>query len=544
LLVLFPARGEMDWCPLDDQALLDGQPVHQQIALTSVGQVPMDRLRSVFDGMFDGVWLVGADGKTTYANEAMARLLGYKPAEMPGRPMTEFLDEPLWPEVEAFLARQRELSGERMELKFRRRDGEDLFGLVAGSPIATPAGVFVGTMLNVSDMSGKRAMDAQVIQTQRLEAIGQFAGGIAHDFNNLLTTIHGFTELAQDHLGEPELARSDLAKVLASAEKASAITRKLLAFTRRQVLAPVDVDPAQVVADLVPILGPLLGDDINIALDIEATHAWVRVDPTQLEQIMVNLAVNARDAMPDGGTVSITIHNLKPTEADRPDPDLSAGPYVRISVSDTGTGMDEGTKSRIFDPFYTTKGPGKGTGLGLSTVFGIVSQSGGQVEVETALGHGSTFHVDLPRVDGTTSPGKLHILPGSPARLGVILLVEDEPLVRQFVETILDRAGYVVLSASHGDQALATAGRWAEGIDVLLTDIVMPGVHGLELAARLRVERPRLSVVFMSGHAADVVSRAGEIPIAGDFLPKPFSVDELLRAIARAIDRGRAGDPA
>ena len=529
---------------MDDQALLDDQPSNQHIALTSVGQVPMDRLRSVFDGMFDGVWLVGADGRTTYANEAMARLLGYTPAEMTGRPMTDFLDEPLWPEVEAFLARERELLGERMELRFRRRDGEELYGLVAGSPITTTSGVFVGTMLNVSDVSGRRAMDAQVIQTQRLEAIGQFAGGIAHDFNNLLTTIHGFAELAQDHLDEPDLARSDMDKVLASAQRASAITRKLLAFTRRQVLMPVDVDPAQVVADLVPILGPLLGDGINIALDIETIHAWVRVDPTQLEQIIVNLAVNARDAMPDGGTVKIAIHDLSSTATERPDPDLTPGPYVRISVADTGTGMDDDTKARIFDPFFTTKELGKGTGLGLSTVFGIVSQSGGQVHVETALGQGSTFHVDLPRIERPTPRRKLHILPESPTRLGVILLVEDEPMVRQLAETILERAGYVVLSAANGDQALAAAGRWEAEIDLLLTDIVMPGIHGLELATRLRVERPTLTVLFMSGHAADVVSRAGEIPITGDFLPKPFSVNELLRAVARAIDRVRTGSPA
>jgi CheY-like chemotaxis protein len=267
------------------------------------------------------------------------------------------------------------------------------------------------------------------------------------------------------------------------------------------------------------------------------------VDPTQLEQIIVNLAVNARDAMPDGGTVTIAIHNLPLTATDRPDPDLNAGPFVRISVADTGTGMDAETKSRIFDPFYTTKAPGKGTGLGLSTVFGIVSQSGGQVQVQTALGQGSTFQVDLPRVDAKSPPGKLRIVPETPGRLGVVLVVEDEPMVRQFVETILERSGYVVLSASHGDEALVAASRWAEGIDVLLTDIVMPGLHGLELAARLRTERPTLSVVFMSGHAADVVSGAGGLPVTGDFLPKPFSVDELLRAIARAVDQGRARDP-
>jgi signal transduction histidine kinase/CheY-like chemotaxis protein len=424
-----------------------------------------------------------------------------------------------------------------MELKFRRTDGTYLFGLVAGSPITTPEGAFVGTMLNVSDMTGKRAMDAQVIQAQRLEAIGQFAGGIAHDFNNLLTTIHGFSELARDHVDDPVLVKRDLDKVLASAEKASAITHKLLAFTRRQVLTPVDIDPAQVVVDLVPILGPLLGDDVNVALNIETTHAWVRVDPTQLEQILVNLAVNARDAMPDGGTVTISIHDVKSTEIERPDPDLSAGPYVRISVADTGTGMDEETKSRIFDPFYTTKGPGRGTGLGLSTVFGIVSQSGGQVQVDTVLGKGSTFHIDLPRIGGTVSAGLLHVSPTPPqGRVGVVLLVEDEPMVREFVELTLEAAGYVVLSAAHGDQALAAAGRWEEEIDVLLTDVVMPGIHGPELAARLRANRPDLKVIFMSGHASDAVARGGDLGVAGDFIPKPFSIDTLRRAIKRAME--------
>jgi PAS domain S-box-containing protein len=530
------------------ETFVDVQAPEQQFMSTSVGQVPMDRLRSVFDGMFDGVWLVAADGRTTYANATMAGLLGSTPNEMRGHPITDFLDESLWSEVEGFLARQRIQAGERMELRLRRTDGSDLFGLVAGSPITTTEGLYVGTVLNVSDVTGKRSIDAQMVQNQRLEAIGQFAGGIAHDFNNLLTSIQGYAELARANLPEGDPIRKDLDQVLAGAERASAITRKLLAFTRRQILVPVNIDPAQVIADLVAILRPLMGDDIDVALNIEAKHGWIRVDPTQLEQVIVNLAVNAHDAMPTGGTVTIAVHDIETTDPDRPDPDLTAGPFVRISVSDTGTGMDEATRARIFDPFYTTKGPGKGTGLGLSTVFGIVAQSGGQIGVETTPGVGSTFHVDLPRVGAAVLPGPRLLTEATLRRSGVVLLVEDDPAVREYARRGLEAAGYTVLAVAGAHQAVRASERWGEGIDVLLTDLVMPGVHGPELAAQIRMQRPGIGVVFMSGYAEDALGRGGELSASGEFLPKPFSLEALSRVVGRAADAGRlelrrSGDP-
>ena len=525
------------------ETFVDVQAPEQQLMSTSVGQVPMDRLRSIFDGMFDGVWLVAADGRTTYANATMAGLLGSTPNEMRGHPITDFLDESLWAEVEGFLARQRIQAGERMELRLRRADGGDLFGLVAGSPITTTEGLYVGTVLNVSDVTGKRSIDAQMVQNQRLEAIGQFAGGIAHDFNNLLTSIQGYAELARAALPEGDPIRKDLDHVLAGAERASAITRKLLAFTRRQILVPVDIDPAQVIADLVVILRPLMGDDIDVALNIEATHGWIRVDPTQLEQVIVNLAVNAHDAMPTGGTVTIAVHDIETTDPDRPDPDLTAGPFVRISVSDTGTGMDEATRARIFDPFYTTKGPGKGTGLGLSTVFGIVAQSGGQIGVETAPGEGSTFHVDLPRVGTAVLPGPRLLTEAALRRSGVVLLVEDDPAVREYARRGLEAAGYTVLAAAGAHQAVRASERWGDGIDVMLTDLVMPGVHGPELATQIRMQRPAIGVVFMSGYADDDLGRDPELTASSEILPKPFNVEALSRAVGRAADAGRRGTP-
>jgi signal transduction histidine kinase/CheY-like chemotaxis protein len=455
---------------------------------------------------------------------------------MRGRPITDFLDETLWVDIEGFLARQRTHAGERMELRLRRTDGSDLFGLVAGNPITTNKNVFVGTMLNVSDVTGKRSIDAQVVQNQRLEAIGQFASGIVHDFNNLLTANQGYAELARAKLPEGDPIRRDLDQVLASAARASAIIRKLLAFTRRQILVPVDIDPAQVIEDLVPMLAPLVGDDVDVALDLEATHGWVRVDPGQLEQVIVNLAVNARDAMPTGGTLTIAVRDLRPIDPDRPDPDLSAGPFVRISVSDTGTGMDEATKARIFDPFYTTKGPGIGTGLGLSTVFAIVTQSGGHVQVETAPGEGTTFHVDLPRVGAAVPPVPVTPAEASPRRSGVVLLVEDDPPVREFVRRSLEGEGYTVLATAGAEVALRTSAAWGEAIDVLLTDLAMPGVHGPELAARIRARRPAIGVVFMSGYAGDTPGGDGEPGVSGEFLPKPFSVEALSRAVGRAAN--------
>jgi PAS domain S-box-containing protein len=506
----------------------------------AVGQVPMERLRSVFDGMFDGVWMVTADGRTTYANGAMAKLLGSTAGEMRGRPLVSFLDEAARAEAEAFLKRQPSHAGERIPLQFRRLDGGFLDSLVAGSPVKAEDGSYVGSILNVSDVTGKLAIDAQVIQNQRLEAIGQFAGGIAHDFNNLLTAIHGYAELARSSLPDEDPIRDDLDRVLSGAERAAAITRKLLAFTRRQILVPVDVDPAGVVSDLTPILGPLLGDNVELSVEVAPDHGWIRVDPTQLEQVIVNLAINARDAMPLGGTVTISIHDVGVSDPQWPDRQQNPVPFVRLSVADTGTGMDEATLARAFDPFFTTKGPGQGTGLGLSAVSGIVAQSGGQVHIDTVLGGGSTFHVDLPRVDAGSIARRRRPAAIALPRSGVVLLVEDDPEVRRFARRVLKASGYSVLTASHAGPALRAVERWGEKIDVLVTDIVMPGLNGLDMAARMRMRHPRIQAVYMSGNSDLALGRNRELS-TGVFLSKPFTADELGKAVARAADEGRVG---
>jgi PAS domain S-box-containing protein len=506
---------------------------------SSVGQVPMERLRSVFDGMFDGVLLAAADGRVTYANEAMARLLATTAAGMRGRPIASYVEESLRPEFEQFLSGQRVHAGERIELRFRREDGSTLISLVAGSPITTEDGAYVGTILNVSDVTGKTAIDAQAIQNQRLEAVGQFASGVAHDFNNLLTSMRGYAELARSSLPEGDSIRGDLDQVLAGADRASAITRKLLAFTRRQILDPVVVDPATILAELAPMLGSLLGDGVGLALEVAPDHGRILVDPTQLEQVIVNLAINARDAMPLGGRVTISICDLDSDDAERPDRQLNPGPFVRISVADTGTGMDQATLIRAFDPFFTTKGPGKGTGLGLSAVSGIVAQSGGMVHVDTVLGSGSVFYVDLPRVVAAAIPPPRQPAQTIPRQSGVVLVVEDDAAVRSLARRILEAAGYTVLAAARAVPALRAVERWGAQIDALVTDIVMPGMNGLDLAARITQQMPGIGVVFISGNPDGVLDRDGELRAVGAFVAKPFTSEVLSRAVSAAVDHGR-----
>ncbi|HEX7490396.1 MAG TPA: ATP-binding protein [Candidatus Limnocylindrales bacterium] len=498
-------------------------------------QVDLDRLLAAFDGMFEGVWLVGPDQCTTYANEAMARLMVSTPAELKGRRITDFVDEPIWTDFADYFTVQHGPGSIAVEVRFRRDSGADFVGLVAASPIATHEGVSLGLVLNVRDLAAHDGLDAQTAQAQRLEAIGLFAAGIVHDFNNMLTAIRGFAELAAAGLREDDPIRDDLDLVLSTSERASAVARHLLAFTRRQAPVLVDVDPAQVITDLAPLLGPMMGEDIDVALDLNSDHGWIRIDPTQFEQVVVNLAVNARDAMPAGGTVTIKVEDTDSCSSNSPDGGQPGSRCVRISVSDKGTGMDEQTKDRIFEPFFTTKAPGKGTGLGLATVIAIVTQSGGVLHVESSPGMGSTFQVDLPRIGRPALP-RPRILAEAPSHhSGVVLLVEDDASVRRFASRTLEAAGYSVLAAENGEDALRASGRWGEEIDVLLTDIAMPGIHGVELAARITKQRPNIVVVFASGYGPGAMGPSSGLTTAGAFLPKPYSVASLTRAVERAM---------
>ena len=373
-----------------------------------------------------------------------------------------------------------------------------------------------------------------------MEAIGRLAGGVAHDFNNILTAIGGYTDLLLADLPAGDHRRHDVEEISQAAQRAAGLTHQLLAFSRRQVLQPKVISFNALVPDIEKMLRRLIGEDILLATVLDRRLGNVRADPGQLEQVIVNLAVNARDAMPNGGRLTIETRNVELDEVYATDhPSVKPGRYVMLAVTDTGVGMDEETKARIFEPFFTTKVRGKGTGLGLATVYGIVQQTGGHIWPYSEPGRGTTMRVYLPRVDDPTDPIE-H--PGD-AALAVggtetILIVEDEAPVRAVTRHLLQRNGYTVMEAADGPAALALVDGEAAGqhIDLLLTDVIMPGMSGRELADQLRVRRPNLRVLFMSGYTDDAVVRHGMLEPGLAYLEKPFRPTTLLRKVRGVLE--------
>jgi nitrogen-specific signal transduction histidine kinase len=372
--------------------------------------------------------------------------------------------------------------------------------------------------------------EEQLRQAQKMEAIGRLAGGVAHDFNNLLMAIHGYGEMLVANLdGDPR--REDAEEIVKAADRAAGLTRQLLAFSRRQVIKQQAIELDKLVENMRNMLQRLIGADIRIDTDVWPDLMPVMADSTQVEQILVNLVVNARDAMPSGGLISIELRNI---ELDRvgvaAHPGLQPGDYVEMAVSDTGSGMDSETTSHIFEPFFTTKERGKGTGLGLSTVYGIVQQSGGAIEVQSRIGHGTTFYIYLPCASDLGKPAP--IKPAAAQAISeTVLLVEDDDRVRALISNMLKKQGYSVLLASAADQAMEIAARHRGPIHLLLTDVVMPGTSGRHLSERLTAERPETRVLFMSGYSDDAILRHGVKQAAAHFIQKPFSIDALAHRI-------------
>lgn len=370
-------------------------------------------------------------------------------------------------------------------------------------------------------------LEAQLRQTQRLEAIGRLAGGIAHDFNNLLTPIIGFTELALLQLPRDAGLQEHLRRVFDAAQRAAALTRQLLAFSRKQVLEVQVLDLTDAVRDCATMLRSLLGDDIELVFALDHQAGCIEADPTQLQQVLMNLAVNARDAMPGGGQLTIAVTQVNDGTNDA----------VRLTVRDTGCGMDAATQHCIFEPFFTTKSADKGTGLGLATVYGIVQQHQGRIHVESAVGIGSTFHVDFPHIAREAScSARKNVVPEVPGRGETILVAEDAEPVRKLVVQILQRHGYNVLAAAGGEEALRLASAHAGTIDLLVTDVVMPRMNGHELYTRLAVQNtPTAAVIYMSGYTENILSQNGVLSGMAYFLRKPFTMDALLYKVREAL---------
>jgi two-component system, cell cycle sensor histidine kinase and response regulator CckA len=383
-------------------------------------------------------------------------------------------------------------------------------------------------------------LERRLAAVARLEAMGQLTGGIAHDFNNLLTAINGHARFALEEIGDFDAAREDLTAILTQAERAHNLTRQLLAFSRQQVIEPRVLDLAQVLRGAETMLHRLIGEDIELVISLAPDPALILADPTQVEQVLLKLAVNAKDAMPEGGRLTIDAAVVDATgalPAGMAGRDPAAG-YVRLRVSDTGTGMDRETQEQVFEPFFTTKPSGTGTGLGLSTVYGIIKQAGGHVFVESEPGAGTTFEIFLPQADGEVDARvEPRVHPDIVTGTECVLVVEDDADVRALVRRSLERAGYRVLVADGGDQALAIYERDKDRIALLLTDVVMPHIGGRDLARRLRALSPGLRVLFMSGYAEHELARRGILEPGADLLEKPFEPEALQRRVRAVLDR-------
>jgi len=422
------------------------------------------------------------------------------------------------------------------EIEILRGDGSRGTILASSAPIRDRDGNIVAGVVAFQDISERKQLEQQLRQSQKMEAVGRLAGGVAHDFNNLLTIVAGYGQMLLDGLGPGDPIRRDLEAIMEAANRATTLTRQLLTFSRRQVVQPKILDLNRLVARMNRMLRRVIGEDVELKTALDAEVGRIKADPGQIEQVIMNLAVNARDAMPKGGKLVIETADIELGKESR-EVDLSPGPYVRLLVSDTGKGMDPETQSHIFEPFFTTKGRGKGTGLGLSTVYGIIRQCGGDIAVLSEMGKGTTFRLYFPLVEEATRPsgstGHSRLL-----RKGTetILLVEDEADVRTLAREMLGRQGYKVLEAGSGEEALRVWERCRDSIDLLLTDVIMPQMSGHDLALQLRAVQPDLKVLYVSGYTGDVIARYGVLSTEAAFLPKPFTHDVLAQKVRQVLD--------
>ena len=477
------------------------------------------------------MWLFDAESrKVLQANQAAAKLYGYTAEEMRNMPLSQLQAAC---DIDHFLEQRKENNDPHI-WRHRTKEGRAIDVEIAAYDIEI--GGQTVQLAVLMDVTGRRELEEQLRQAQKMEAVGMLAGGVAHDFNNLLTIINGYSQLLLNNLGPKDPNRHFAEQIMKAGDRAAGLTNQLLAFSRRQVMQPKVLDLNQLVTGLTAMLRRLIGEDIDLRLTLREGTGRVSADPGQLEQVLMNLVVNARDAMPSGGSLTIETANVTLDDhyANRHIA-IKPGSYVMLAVSDTGSGMDEETKNRLFEPFFTTKAPGKGTGLGLSTVFGIVKQSGGSVEVYSEKGNGSSVKVYLPRVDQklpTDQERRRKHQKGSET----ILLVEDDEMVRTLVRETLQRDGYKVIDSSDPVEARRIAEHHRGSIQLLITDVVMPKLSGKELARILMDGRPDLKVLYMSGYTDSAIVNSGILQQEVAFLQKPFTPAGLSAKVREVIE--------
>ena len=499
------------------------------------------RYREMFEQTLAGVATTTLDGRIALCNEAFARAFGYDTAaELIGQSASTLYWEP--DDRREILAALRETGQLRnYERRMRRRDGEPVWVLANITLIEGDGDARIeNTIIDVSD---RKALEQQLWQAQKLDALGSLAGGVAHDFNNLLTAIIGYADLIREEVGPGSPQAEDVGEIIKACDRASALTRQLLAFSRRQPFEPSALRLDQRVTDMEKMLRRLIGPEVGLTTVTDPDLAAIWADPSQVEQVVLNLSVNARDAMPQGGTLTIESRNLR---LDEPlahgQADIPPGSYVMLAVSDTGTGMDRATLDRVFEPFFTTKGQGQGTGLGLSTVYGIVKQSRGHIIVYSELGVGTTFKCFFPLSDAAVRPVRPAAAAPAAGGAETILLVEDEAPIRTLAAAALERVGYRVLVAADGDTAMELAGAHDGPIELLLSDGVLSGIRVPELLGRFKAQRPDTRILLMSGYSQETVFQHDVIAPTTAFLAKPFTIRQLTQRVREVLDTPAPGE--
>ena len=509
-----------------------------------------ERYRDCFENAKDAIYIHDLNGRYLMVNKAGEELIGYSRDEIMRMRICDVVSRGDLDRIHARLKKKiADHSPTIYEVEAIRKDGSRV-PIEVSSRLLYENGVPVAVQGSARDTTERKRAEAelrtsqlQLQQSQKLEAIGQLAGGVAHDFNNMLTAIIGYTDLSLRRVGLENPIRRNLEETKKAAERAASLVRQLLAFSRKQILEPKVLDLNDVVKDLHKMLKRLIGENITLDTRLDEGLGSVKADPCQVEQIIMNLVVNARDAMPRGGRVTIeTTNTTLDANSDLEHVSVKPGEYVMLTVSDTGSGMDQATLGRIFEPFFTTKDLGKGTGLGLSTVYGIVKQSGGNIWVYSEPGMGTVFKVYLPRIDNADAPtiDKLGYEATAPRGTETILLVEDEDVVRGLTRKILMQAGYNVLDAAGGEEAIRLCRTHAGAIDLLLTDVVMPGISGKEIADRLLELRPETRILFMSGYTDEAIVQHGVLDEGVEFIQKPFTWVGLARKVRDVLNSNGA----
>lgn len=499
--------------------------------------------RSVTEHALDVITIVNGDGCIRYISPSVERTLGYDPARLVDHHLSTFIHPDDWSAAVRYIEDQSSVGNvPTIELRVRHLDGTWRFLEVVGRYLVDDPDV-AGIALTSRDVSERKQLEQQLLQSKKMEAVGQLTAGIAHDFNNSLTVIGGFAELMQDEIPKDDDRHAHLAEILHASKSSANLIRQLLTFSRKQIVEPVILSINDTVKSMEVILTRTLGEGIALELDLAPHLLPVKIDPAQVELTLLNLAVNARDVMLEGGLLCIATRNVSSNHGGTElPPEVARGDYVLLTVQDTGAGMSEDVKERVFEPFFSTKERGKGTGLGLATVYGVVKQNGGHIAVESELGSGTAFEIYLPGSEEEVTEvldarGTLIRSPGSET----ILIVEDDPGVRELVRNVLEPQGYCLLEAENGEEALRRAADSGVDVDLLLTDVVMPGMRGDELAKSIAEAGGELSILYISGYTETRILQHPVERTRTSFLQKPFSPADLVRKVRWLLDRSVRG---